>query len=170
MTEQIAIPHSTIAQMLRRSLREQQYVLASVTSGSMRPLFEIGDQIGLTSVPPAKLHVGDIITFETTQEIQTHRITTITPTHIITRGDRVIQFDAPIQHEQLIGRVVMRRRGDNILDLRQGEGKWLNRQLHQLAEQEAVHFTRRYWKSRPMRGFIHRIYTLRAQQIADRKI
>ena len=112
----IQIPHQTIAQMLRRSLTKQQYALATVSSGSMSPLLEVGDQVGLTAVPLTKLRVGDIITVETEYSLLTHRLCTITPTHVITRGDRVIAYDPPMRHERIIGRVVMVRRGDDIVD------------------------------------------------------
>ena len=168
MIDQLAISHHTIAQMLRRSLMTQPYALATVTSGSMRPLFEVGDQIGLTAVPVSQLQVGDIITIETGAELLTHRLYIITPTHVITRGDRVVSFDAPVPHEQILGLVVMRRRQDQILDLRRGRGRKMNQELHALAAHEAQHFSRRYWQWRPLRSILHHCYTILAQQFLRR--
>ena len=157
-----------IAQMLRQSLATQPYALATITSGSMRPLFDIGDQIGLTAVSLMELKQGDIITLETPTHLLTHRLYALTPTHVITRGDRVSTFDPPTRHEQLIGRVVIRRRQDEILDLEQGRGRALHGALCQLALHEAQHFSRPYWTWRPVRRIIHMSYTLYAKWLVRR--
>ena len=160
------ISPETIAQMLRRSLSVQSYALATVTSGSMRPLLDIGDQIGLTAVLYEELKEGDLITYETANELMTHRVARLMPPHyFVTRGDRNVEFDMPCAREQIVGRVVMRRRGDDILDLRQGEGRVINKQLHALSLQEANHFTRPYWRYRIARTVIRRSYLLMAQSI-----
>jgi len=65
------------------------YKLMVVTSGSMSPVFEAGDVIFVVRVDPTEVKVGDIVTFQTMDNlILTHRIVEIkSDGEIITRGD-----------------------------------------------------------------------------------
>jgi len=65
------------------------YKLMLVTSGSMSPVFEAGDVIFIVRVDPTEVKVGNIVTFQTLDNlILTHRIVEIkSDGEIITRGD-----------------------------------------------------------------------------------
>ena len=65
------------------------YKLMVVTSGSMSPVFEAGDVIFVVRADPTEVKVGDIVTFQTMDNlILTHRIVEIkSDGEIITRGD-----------------------------------------------------------------------------------
>lgn len=128
--------------LLREALAGGQRSALTVTSESMRPLLRAGDRVILEGASPADLNPGDIVTIihpTLPGQTLTHRFYTMVDgdvPQLVTRGDRVIRFDVPSPAARLIGRVVVRRRGDYDLSLVEDPGAWLNRRLAELAREE----------------------------------
>ena len=84
---------------------------------SMRGTFYPGDYLLITPVSFASIYPGDVIVYRgiTEQEISedvVHRVVAITETGLITRGDNNRCHDfAPVQCDQIIGKVVEMERG-----------------------------------------------------------
>lgn len=111
-----------------------------VTSGSMRPLLQVGDEVGLQSVTLGQLQPGDIVVLSDRDQILTHRFygtqcAGALPV-FLTRGDRVLRFDKVWTADQLLGRAVVRRRREQMLWLDYGLGRWLNKTLAQISQFE----------------------------------
>ena len=127
--------------MLREAMAQGQQALLTVTSHSMAPLLQAGDQVLLTAVSPAQLHHGDVITFISQSQLLTHRFYNIvTQDNIVylqTRGDRVAMFDALVPTTDLVGRVVAYQRNGRQLLLTKGLSQWLMQPIHFLAQREA---------------------------------
>ncbi len=138
-----SINSTVLAAMLRESMQLGQKPNLTLTSNSMSPLLKSGDQVTIQPVLNAQLQTGDIITVidsHDTTQLLTHRYWGTAHRHesvqVITRGDRPLFFDPPISPEKIVGMVILRRRNGRILNLQQGKGKWLNRQLTALAALE----------------------------------
>ena len=112
----------------------------AVSSGSMAPLFRVGDEVGVQPVKLHQLHVGDVVVICDHNQLLTHRFWGRQPggsnTEFRTRGDRSLTYDRPWSEYQLLGRVVVRRRQHNLLWLDYGLGRWLNGRLARLAQHE----------------------------------
>lgn len=134
---------SVIADLLRDGLVNGHIPYLTVSSGSMAPLLQPGDQVGVQKVTLAQLNRGDIVVVRHQESLLTHRFygartdqSGATSAFFVTRGDRSRSYD-PIWHEQqLLGRIVVRRRGQQLMWLDYGPGLWLNRRLAQLAGAE----------------------------------
>jgi signal peptidase len=85
----------------------------TVLSGSMSGTYDIGDVVIVRPVDPAKLQVGDVITFQPVSDnpnLTTHRIVELTygseGTQFITKGDANGAIDLePVTPEQVKGEV-----------------------------------------------------------------
>ncbi len=143
MERATGIDPQMLANTLRESLRRGSSAILTVSSRSMMPLFLPGDQVVLTAVSPAGLQTGDVITYLNGRHLITHRYWGEKAGSLLVRGDRPVQFDPPVQKEQLIGRVQARRRNGRILPLDSGRGAWLNRRLANLARREQHWLARR---------------------------
>ena len=85
------------------------YTIFQVSTGSMSPEFEVDDILIvniLSEEAKEYLEVNDIIVFEQDDSIITHRIVEITEDEIVTRGDANNTEDRPIEHEDVIGKVI----------------------------------------------------------------
>ncbi len=130
--------------MLREALRRVETAAVTVAGDSMAPLLMRGDLIGLERVELSEVRVGQIVTFSQPQEaseLQTHRVIATAAAEtgqpfLLTRGDRTLLFDPPVSAEQVIGRVLWRKRNGRVLDLDGGPGGWLSAQLGREAERE----------------------------------
>jgi signal peptidase I len=124
---------STLAELLQYGLEAGKLPYVTVTSNSMAPLLKAGDQVAIERVSAEELRPGDLIMVETTAELLTHRYwqgwEQNGQHYLLTRGDRLIQFDSPWPTGRLIGRVVARRRGLRYLELDNSTGEWLNQRL-----------------------------------------
>ena len=80
----------------------------TVLSGSMEPAFSAGDLIYVKEVDPAKIKVGDPITFVMNEDlvVATHRVVSIDAEneHFYTKGDANETADAsPVHYKNVIG-------------------------------------------------------------------
>jgi hypothetical protein len=104
----------------------------------MTPLLRTGDQVGLEAAASDQLEIGDIITLEQEDHLLTHRFWGWDGNgRLQTRGDRLLAFDAPTATEQLLGRLVTRRRAGKELALTSGPGHRLHRHLIWLFKTES---------------------------------
>lgn len=127
-----------IADMVRQSMRQGETPFLTISSSSMAPLFQIGDQVGLEPVEPHQLNRGDIVTLVQDDHLLTHRFWGFDDGgRLHTRGDRPFTPDAPGMAGQLLGRAVVRRRQHWELSLQMGAGRRLNRHLAWLATFES---------------------------------
>ena len=80
----------------------------NIISGSMTPEYNVGDLIYVKSVPPAKIKVGDPITFVLNENlvVVTHRVVRIDAEnqHFYTKGDANETIDSsPVHFNNVIG-------------------------------------------------------------------
>lgn len=126
--------------LLKDGMTAGQIPFLRVTSGSMRPILQVGDEVGLQFVTLDQLQPGDIVVVSDRDEILTHRFYGTKcvgpPPRFLTRGDRVLSFDKVWNAEQLLGRAVVRRRKGQMLWLDYGPGRWLNKTLAQISQYE----------------------------------
>ena len=115
-----------LVEMVRERLAAGEMVVVTVNGRSMLPLLRPNDTIQIAPAQPEQLAHGDIITIDIGGELLTHRYWDYleNPQQLKTRGDRQPYFDLPHSCGQLVGRVVMRERGN--LQFQQGVGRWLN--------------------------------------------
>ncbi len=84
------------------------YRVFSILSGSMEPVYSVGDLIYVQSVDPKTVEVGDVITFVLNEDlvVATHRVVRIDAekSHFYTKGDvNEIEDGAPVHFNNLIG-------------------------------------------------------------------
>ncbi len=83
------------------------YPMAAITSGSMWPVLKEGDLVFIEGITAKEdIHVGDIIVFRNRQNgtLTIHRVVTITPSTITTKGDANFGTDNPVIYEDVIGK------------------------------------------------------------------
>ncbi len=85
-----------MAELLKRGMSQGQRPYLTISSGSMRPLLVVGDEIQLEPVTIKDLLPGDIITVVAPVELLTHRFYGVYEndgcTWLVTRGDRFLLF------------------------------------------------------------------------------
>jgi len=136
---------SVVAELLREAMKNGQRPYLTITSGSMRPLIHVGDEVQLEPVCPADLQMGDIITIVAPATLLTHRfygwIEKGNQNWLLTRGDRFLTCDSPWSDEHLVGRVFARRHHNQRLPLREGRGRWIGRHVAHIAAAEGSLFS-----------------------------
>ncbi len=137
-----------MADVLRESMQQGNVATLTLSSNSMAPLLQAGDQIQIEPITVADLRRGDVVTFldeQNSAELTTHRFWGIhsaeTGIQLIARGDRPLLFDAPFEPRNLIGRVVARQRLGRELRLDSGQGKWLSERLARSSAARLSHTT-----------------------------
>ena len=120
-------------ELIKQGLDQGKLPYATVTSNSMSPLFIQGDEVQIAPLNAARLKPGIVILLTSPAGLFAHRywqsLSQPEGTFIITRGDRLPEFDPPTSDSCLVGEVVARRRGSRQLSLTNGPGGWLNRSL-----------------------------------------
>lgn len=129
-----------VVELLKDSMKKGAMPFLTVTSNSMSPLLRLGDEIGLRSVEVSEIRAGDVLVLQEQEVLTTHRFWRTFQqngqTMLVTRGDRTLHFDPPWSAHQVVGRAVVRRRGQRLLWLDQGHGRHLNAWLARLARWE----------------------------------
>ena len=120
-------------------LRRGAYVRFRAIGASMQPTIEDGELITVAPVAPESVKRGDILLYQNERGVFAHRMvgrvkgTVPSPVagcratgprqgdcpldHYLLRGDASVSCDAPVQLEQVIGRVVAVQRGGRNLAL-----------------------------------------------------
>jgi len=113
------------AELLRRGNR----VRFRASGASMQPTIEDGELITVAPVAPESVKRGDILLYQTESGIHAHRVVGRVKGTVpllqgdcpldryLLRGDASVSCDAPVQLEQVIGRVVAVQRGGRSLAL-----------------------------------------------------
>lgn len=126
-----------LAEIVRRSLDEGQQPYFQITSDSMSPLIRKGDDVQISHQGVDQMTVGDIVVVADDTGLLTHRLWLVYSIHgiphVLLRGDRLQAYDLPYQASQIIGQVIARRRGHQMLDLTGGIGRVLNSWLFRFA-------------------------------------
>lgn len=167
MTWPEGVSHATLLALVRQSLQAGTRPWLTVTSGSMRPLLQVGDEVEVAAVSLDDLLPGDVLVLDEGESFLTHRLRHIRDDFLHTRGDRLLRFDPPFRTTQLVGRVTAVRRGDSPRPFTPR----LNRAVHQLmlAEEKRVACLRQ--PQRPP-GWLdrvwHRLYFYRVQWLLAR--
>lgn len=137
MTSLPAADPAVIAALLRAGLARGERPRLTVTSGSMSPLLQIGDQVDLQNRPLEELMPGDIVVLALPDALLTHRLLTLSlppgnPAGLVTQGDRLPAADPRQPLERYLGLVCGRWRSGRYLDLRRGNGGQLSQKLWRL--------------------------------------
>ena len=110
-------------------LRRGAYVRFRAIGASMQPTIEDGELITVAPVAPESVKRGDILLYQNERGVFAHRVVgRVKGTvpllegdcpldHYLLRGDASVSCDAPVQLEQVIGRVVAVQRGGRNLAL-----------------------------------------------------
>ena len=113
------------AELLRRGNR----VRFRAIGASMQPTIEDGELITVAPMAPESVKRGDILLYQSESGVHAHRVVgRVKGTvpllegdcpldHYLLRGDASVSCDAPVQLEQVIGRVVAVQRGGRSLAL-----------------------------------------------------
>lgn len=91
-----------------------------ITGRSMLPLIRNGDQV-LVAHGCAGIRRGDVIVFRHDGKLIAHRVLHISKNDaghtFLTKGDNVLQFDPPLRANEIVGRVLAIKRGEQQLSL-----------------------------------------------------
>ena len=85
------------------------YGIAVILSGSMEPALSVNDLIIVKA--SAKPEIGDVVVYESGQNLVVHRVIQMNENQIITQGDANNAADEPFSKDQVIGVVRTRVRG-----------------------------------------------------------
>ena len=113
--------------LMTELLRRGNRVRFRAAGASMQPTIEDGELITVAPVAPESVKRGDILLYQNERGVVAHRVVgvvkgTVTidggdsPPYLL-RGDASVSCDAPVQLEQVIGRVVAVQRGGRNLAL-----------------------------------------------------
>jgi len=91
---------------------------------SMSPLLKSGDSLTIKYIEPKKMKIGNIIAYKREGEdnIVVHRLVKMSSRngrlYFCTKGDAVydLYLETPIYEEDILGRVIMRRRNNKIIN------------------------------------------------------
>ena len=86
-------------------------VTLMVRGASMLPAIWPGDVVTVRRCDFAELRAGQIALFHRDGKLTAHRIQSIDSNEIVTRGDSIACFDAPVRPGEIVGRVESIRRG-----------------------------------------------------------
>lgn len=105
MTE---LTHSLKCELASESLRESGILRLKVSGWSMLPTIWPGDTLEISRIDARDLLPGDIALYRHHGRFIAHRVLSQSISgihHVLTRGDAVLQHDAPVPHENLLGKV-----------------------------------------------------------------
>lgn len=104
--------HNVIADLLAAEGDDTRRVRLRVTSGSMRPMIQVGDVLVCIPLPPARqsalnaLRIGDILVVRRAEDFLAHRLIRRRGEAWYTKGDRSRSLDAPVSSDQILACVV----------------------------------------------------------------
>jgi signal peptidase I len=104
----------------------------TVTSDSMRPLLQPGDEAVVQPVDPEALQPGDVIVVERGGEWITHRLVAVDERGWHTHGDNTRYADEAASAAEIVGRVSAIERGDQTIDLQQARWRAINRRINRV--------------------------------------
>lgn len=123
-------PATVLAALYIEALRQGTPLWFRVVSGSMHPLFHIGDEVYIEPVQARDIQRGDIAAFETSEGLVVHRIIARqeNSSHIrLLQMADVILHPSWIDEHAIVGRVGAIRHGNTQVSLRHPIAKWYAR-------------------------------------------
>ena len=82
------------------------YTFLEVASGSMEPTLKVHDVV-IVKIDNSKIEKGDIVAYQTGDDIITHRVLFIDQDKVTLKGDANNTIDEPISKQNIIGKVVL---------------------------------------------------------------
>src|SRR4051812_13188951 len=79
----------------------------------MHPTIRSGDMVEVAPCEAASLRAGHVVLAITKRGLTLHRIIRISNAGIVIRGDNALFSDAPVANEEILGRMVDRKAGQN---------------------------------------------------------
>jgi signal peptidase I len=114
-------------------------VWVSVKSSSMAPLVHEGDALRLVSFVPERVREGALVAFRRDGVLVVHRVLADGPGGLVTKGDALLDADAPVQWAAVVARVAaIRTRGGRVLDLERRPWPVVGRMLAAFARRRAA--------------------------------
>lgn len=87
-------------------------------SDSMSPLIRPGDQLCLRPLASTDARPGMIIAFQRDGDLIVHRLLRATPAGLVTKGDALVDADAPVSTGEIVARVAaIRSPAGRLIDL-----------------------------------------------------
>lgn len=121
MTESLVYKRRSFA-IIKELLTDRESTLKLYAAGnSMRPMIKQGDILVVKSTPSERVRIGDIVVFDTGQELCVHRLImkylrSNNRYIFVTKSDKTFKTDMPFTDKKLIGRVVNIQKGGVILN------------------------------------------------------
>jgi alkylated DNA nucleotide flippase Atl1 len=106
----------TAIALARELLAEKGTLRIPVNTTSMIPFARVGDYLHIAAVS-GKPRVGDILMVDHDGKALTHRLIRYLGRSLLMMGDALWRPDPLIESSQIIGRVVMRERGERLTKL-----------------------------------------------------
>src|SRR5437899_4737634 len=142
--------------LMTELLRRGNRVRFRAAGASMQPTIEDGELITVAPVGPGSVKRGDILLYQNERGVFAHRMVgvvkgTVTidggdsPPYLL-RGDASVSCDAPVQLEQVIGRVVAVQRGGRNLALDSRLANLLRLARLKIAKSEAFRLLHLYYQ------------------------
>jgi len=101
------------------SVRQHGSVRIRVQGSSMLPSLRPGDEVNLQSIPLSTIKIGDIIAYQRDGRLFVHRVIANDPAgQLLTRGDTLLQADAPVSGDELLGVIEAAFRDGKKIDYR----------------------------------------------------
>src|ERR1700676_4644943 len=109
--------------LVAESVRMYGGIRLPAVGTSMVPAIHPGDVLSIQPVNPKEVSLGDIVVYTREQVLVVHRIVRTSADssepYLVTRGDRLLQDDAPILPGELLGRVASIERKNRRVSVRQ---------------------------------------------------
>jgi signal peptidase I len=98
--------HAAFCELLEDIARSSGEVRIRVTGASMLPAVWPGDVLTVKSCPASDLQPGHIVLYRRDGRLTAHRILSISPGSVLTRGDSQVNPDPPIAESEIVGMVL----------------------------------------------------------------
>jgi signal peptidase I len=129
-----------IADLIGSDLTTGDQIRFLVTSNSMQPIIKIGDTVLAEVILVDEVKLGDIIVIKRIDDFLTHRAISPTKHGWITKGDSNILPDPPIKPANIIGRVRMVQRTNQMINFETRKWIYINPLLAKLSQLETWAF------------------------------
>jgi signal peptidase I len=112
---------------ISKKLLDEGYSVKLTVGGiSMFPYLLNQEQVNVEPVWDKSIQIGDILVFQFDDKWVAHRLIKIKGSRYITNGDFCIKKDAPLLHDEIIGRVIAVYRKNKVISLNSSKRKRLN--------------------------------------------
>ena len=140
----LASQQNVVSDLIREEMAQGTPFCFRVISGSMAPLIAAGDEIVVEQAGADRLRRGDIVLYTVGGTFHTHRLLARRrhggATLLVTKGDAALNPDQPWREEQLLGKVVAIKKGDQTINLEGGKWRAMNRLLGVLSALQVAAF------------------------------